>query len=117
MKRLIAQRDEARDVGLSKIASNLDTQISVNPTRDDKEEYVYDYNDLRKDVEASLWDAAVRAQDFYGKVADARDIQDLIESQADEFVSCIKNATASKLGAYESAVPGEEATAIEVTEE
>jgi len=115
LKRLIAQRDEAKLLGFDKVASNLTEQIGTSNTRDDADAYQYDYSDLKKEVQSSLWDAAVRAQDFYGKFADARGIQDLIEKQAEDFINSIKHETGSVVGAYESPVPGEEEV-IEVRE-
>ncbi len=112
MKRLIAQRDEAKLLGFDKVASSLTEQIGTNNTREDSDEYVYDYSDLKHEVQASLWDAAIRAQDFYGKFADSRDVHDLIEKQAEDFINSIKHQTRSVVGAYETQLPGE----IEVIE-
>lgn len=117
MKRLIAQRDEAKLLGLEKVASQLTDQIAINNTRESSEGYVYDYSELKKEVENSLWDAAIRAQDFYGKMADAREIQELIEKQAQDFINSIKNKTGSIVGVYESSLPGESDTVIEVRED
>lgn len=117
MKRLIAQRDEAKLLGLEKVASQLTDQIAINNTREASEGYVYNYSDLKKEVEDSLWDAAIRAQDFYGKIADAREIQDVIEKQAQDFINSIKNKTGSVIGAYESSLPGESDEVLEVRED
>src|SRR5690606_13052247 len=116
MKRLIAQRDEAKLLGFDKVATSLTEQIGISNTRDDDAEYHYDYSDLKQEVQASLWDAAMRAQDFYGKLADARDVQQLIEKQAEDFINSIRHNTNSFVGAYESPVPGEK-DFIEVRED
>ena len=85
MKRLIVQRDEAKTVGLNKIASQLSAQIGTVGVRGDSDDYHYSKEELRNEIESSLWDVAIRAQDFYGKFADARVVQDIIEKQADEY--------------------------------
>lgn len=117
MKRLIAQRNEAKTVGMVKVASQLSAQIGTTGTREDSAEYTYDYSELRDDVENSLWDAALRAQDFYGKMADASELQKLIEKQAEDFINSIGVKTNSTVGAYESSLPGQVEAAIEVSED
>lgn len=119
LKRLIAQSKEAKTLGLTKIATALSEQIAVNSVRDNDAEYIYDFADLKDDVEATLWDAATRAQDFYGRTVDAREIKFLIEKHAEEFIESIRVQTGSIIGAYESGVPGEvgERTSIEVSED
>ena len=117
MKRLIVQRDEAKTVGLNKIASQLSAQIGTVGVRGDSDDYHYSKEELRNEIESSLWDVAIRAQDFYGKFADARVVQDIIEKQADEFIDSIKTSLGAEVGAYEATLPGEVKPTIEVTED
>jgi hypothetical protein len=117
MKRLVAQRDEAKNIGLTKVASQLSAQIGTVGTRDDAADYHYEYSELKDHVQASLWDAAIRAQDFYGKLADAANLQEIIEKQADDFINSVRIHTGASIGAYESALPGEIEAAIEVSED
>ena len=117
MKRLIAQRDEAKVTGLTKVAAQLSAQIGTTGTREDADEYYYEYSELKDEVQASLWDAAMRTQDFYGKLADSAQIQNLIEKQAEDFINSIRVQTGSTVGAYESSLPGQEEASIEVTED
>ena len=117
MNRLIAQRDEAKATGLEKVASQLSEQIGTIGTREDASEYVYNYSELKSDVQSSLWDAAIRAQDFYGKLADAAQIQELIEKQSEDFINSIRVQAGAITGAYEASLPGQEDVAIEVSED
>ncbi len=117
MKRMVAQRDEAKNIGLTKVAAQLSAQIGTVGTREDAAEYHYDYSELKDHVQASLWDAAVRAQDFYGKLADAAQLQEMIEKQAEDFINSVRVQTGASIGAYESALPGEVKAAIEVSED
>ena len=117
MKRLIAQRNEARTVGMVKVASQLSAQVGTTGTREDSADYTYDYSELKDDVESYMWDAALRAQDFYGKMADAAQLQVLIEKQAQDFINSVRVQTGSTIGLYESDLPGEIDTAIQVSED
>lgn len=117
MKRLISQRNEAKYLGLEKIASALSEQISTASVREDSDAYVYDYHDLKSDVESVLWDSAIRAQDFFGKLADAKEINALIEKAADDFIHSIGVTTGSAVGLYEEVLPGQSVGDIEVGED
>ncbi len=107
LKKIVAQRDEAKLLGFDKVAKQLSEQIAGNQVREDSAGYVYDYNDLKTEVENSLWDMAVRAQDYCGKIVDARDINDIVERYAEEFISAIKVSTGTVVGPYEKPVLGE----------
>ena len=108
MNRLVLERNEARLLGYTKVAKNLDVQISENPVRADGADYAYNYQDLQQDIESSLWDAAMRTQDFYAKTVDARDLQDLIEKHAEDFIHAFRVKSGALSGAYEQILPGEE---------
>lgn len=116
--RLIAQAEEANFQGLDKVASNLTTQVKETPVREDDEEYLYSSAELQKDVENLLWKAAIRAQDYYGKTADAKEIGDIIESCAQELISGVrKTIGGSVIGPHEPLVPGEERFVVEIDED
>lgn len=117
-QRLIAQVDEANFQGLDKIAARLVHQVKNNPTRQDYDEYVYSNADLQNDVENLLWSAVVRTQDYFGKTANARDLGDLIESFADEFISSIRTKIGGGvIGPHEPLVPGETRAVVEIDED
>lgn len=117
MKRMIAQRDEAKTIGLTKVAANLSAQIGTVGVRSDADDYIYNYAELKDDIESTLWDAAIRAQDFYGKTADAKQLQELIEKHAEDFINSVRIKTGADIGAYESSLPGQIDVAIEVSED
>ena len=119
LKRVEAQHDEAKLLKLDKVAENLDYQVQTMEPRKDDEFYQYSHDELRKDVERALWSAAMRVQDFYGKVANAADVQSSIEDFAEELIESVRIRTGKLVGAYEETVPGEqrEVETIEITAE
>lgn len=118
MNRLSAQADEAELLGLKKTATNLKKQVAKNSTRETAADYIYTHADLEQDVHACLWDAVVRAADYYGAGFDAKKAQEIVEQLATDLVDGIRitSGIADGVGAYEPKVPGEEDIAIEVKE-
>jgi hypothetical protein len=116
LKRIEAQREEAKLLKMDKVASNLSHQIEHVETRGDDEFYRYSFEELQRDVEQELWAAAMRVQDFYGKTANAAEVQDLIELFASDLINSVRHKTGKIVGAYEETVPGErrEVEAIEI---
>jgi len=115
LKRLLAQRDEAKLLGMTKLATQLSEQIAVNPVRDDDSNYTYDFSELKADVVNELWDASIRVQDFYNTVINASDLQEIIEKHAEDFINDIRVKTNKLVGEYESKNPGEDFSDLEVT--
>jgi hypothetical protein len=118
--RLKAQAEEAKVQGLTKVAANLEDQIESVELRDDDSFYVYAQEDFESDMEGLLWNAAVRAADFYGCGVDALKVQDIVKRVSKELSDEIRvqGGVVEDVGAYEPVVPGElyERTAIEVEE-
>lgn len=116
-KRMEAQAGEADFQGLQKLAENLNHTVKSCPTRSDEEEYVYSNGDLRKDVERSLWMAAIRVQDYFNKTADAKDLDELISIHADELIETIRTKIGGGvIGPHEPFVPGERRLVVEIDE-
>jgi hypothetical protein len=117
--RLLAQAEEADFNGLEKIAMKLNNQIGSATIRQDTDEYIYSKNDLRNDVEDLLWKAAVRAQDYFGKTADAGAVGEIIEVLADDLINSVRNKISgvSVIGPYEPLVPGEQRLIVEIEED
>jgi hypothetical protein len=107
-KRIKIQAQEAELIGLKKVAGHLN-QLAETKTRENDASYVYKRSDLANDVEAKLWQAALRVADYYDCSIAAEFVQDNIERFAEELVSVIgKQARISHgVGAHEPAVPGE----------
>lgn len=113
--RLIAQAEEAEFQGYDCVADQLRDQIAEAPVRDDFEEYVYSHVDLSKDVEKLLWSAAVRTQDYFGKTADAAQIEEIISEAAADLIASIRNKIGGDIvGPNEPIVPGEERLVVEI---
>lgn len=110
LERLKAQADEADVRGLTKLANVLTVQVGKNSIRKNDEFYSYAANELKTDVENSIWDAVVRIADFYGTSFDALDIEKTVEAVADTLIENIevKVGAVHGVGAYESTLPGEE---------
>lgn len=117
-KKLFAQAREAEFLGLKRIAANIDDSISDEDVRDEAIPYKYNHAELKADVEALLWKAAVRVQDFYNRSIDARVIQDMVEDHAQEFVSTLTTKAGTIAGAFEEPVAGQyERVEIEIEPE
>jgi hypothetical protein len=119
LRRLVAQKTEADTLKLTKTATALNGQINKLAARDDNDFYSYSFDEMQQNVEDALWDAAIRAQDYYGATVDASDIQKIIEDYAERLIEDVRIKTGAVIGAYEPTVPGEVKahTTIEVSEE
>lgn len=108
--RLIAQSEEAKIQGLTKIASHLDSQAEKVAIRKDAASYTYSNDDFQNDVEASLWSAIVRFEDFHNITVNASEAQDIVEKIAFDLISNLraKTGTIHGVGAFEPTVSGEE---------
>lgn len=116
--RLTAQTEEAKFNGFDKIADDLTTQINKHEIRQDSEEYVYSSKDLKKDVKDLLWSAAIRVQDYYGKTADAKELNDIIESYCEELITSTRTKIGGDvIGKYEPLVPGELRLSVEIEDD
>lgn len=111
LNRLQAQAEEAKMLGLTKIASSLSEQVEKHSdhVRDTEELYVYSGEQMREDVEKALWTAIVRVADFYGANFDAEKAQVSVDKIASDLVDEVRiNVGATDgVGAYEASVPGE----------
>lgn len=117
-KRLLAQAEEANFQGLEKVAIKLTHQVKNNPTRQDFEEYIYSESELQNDVENLLWSAVIRAEDYFGKTADAHEVGKIVQSFADELISSIRTKIGGDvIGPHEPLVPGELRMTVEIDED
>lgn len=117
-KRLIAQAEEANFQGMEKVAIKLAHQVNNNSVRQDFDEYIYSKSELRNDIENLLWSAVVRAEDYFGKTADAKEVSLVVETLANEFISSIhKKIGGDVIGPYEPIVPGEQRMIVEIDED
>ena len=116
--RIEAQVEEAKLQKLGSVAEGLTSVLEEVPVRSDDAHYVYANDDMRADVNRSLWNAVVRIADYLGSVPDAEAVQPLLDKYADELVReiCVIAHVPDGVGAYEPTVPGElrQKIAIEV---
>lgn len=108
--RLAAQADEADIWGDERIAENLTKQVqkyAENRTRVDEENYEYSKEELEEDLESMFWDAAVRIFDYYDETPDAKQIQEIVDSEVESFIGVIESLIHKDIGPYEPATPGE----------
>lgn len=118
--RFEAQKEEAKLLNEEKIATSIEKSLEkyANAQRNDEDFYVYSQDQLKTDVNQALWDAAIRASDFYGTALDAKKIQESIDKVADIFLDEMRvvSGNLDGVGAYEKLVPGENRTytALEV---
>lgn len=104
--RLEAEAQEADQIGLVKIASNIKESLNEEAVRD-SDNYVYAYEDLEKDIQKSLWKMAIRASDYHNKHVRAEDVQSLIEYYSEDFLKSFRKlAKVNDVGEYEPEIPG-----------
>jgi hypothetical protein len=112
MLRLAAQANEADLYGSHRIADNLTQVLTKHAAeglvRDEDTGYTYSKEELVKDVESMMWDAATRVFDYYDELPDGRDIEDFISTFTSEYMSGIDNIVHNKVGKHEEETPGEE---------
>jgi hypothetical protein len=119
-KRLQVQATEAKTLGLTKTAAQLDDLIKTTIDRNPDHFYSYSHEELQEDVETIVWEAALRVQDFYNKTGDAKQISEEVEVVAADLIDSIRHKIGGPIiGAYEPHVPGEirEHTSIEVSDD
>ncbi len=117
-KRLIAQAEEANFQGLEKVAIRLVNQAKNSSVRSDFEEYIYSNAELKNDVENLFWSAVVRAEDYFGKTADAKEVGKIVEALAEELISSIRTKIGGDvIGPHEPLVPGEQRMIVEIDED
>jgi len=118
LQRFIAQAEEAENLGLSKISSNVTDQLEVytDHVRDDDASYTYSSSQVTTDVEKALWSAVIRVADFYGVSVDLKAVQGSIEKLAGDLIDEVRiNAGVTDgVGAYEPNVPGENSQKVTI---
>lgn len=112
-KQLEAQKQEAQTLGLTKVASNIESQLKDQNTREG-DFYTYASSELLNDVEFLFSKAALRIQDYFDKAEDQVAVAKIVEVFAQDFINSF--AKNDILGPFEPTVPGElkERTEIEV---
>ena len=107
--RLGAQAEEARNQGLNKVASHLDSILVNNDVRSADDLYSYSHDELQHDVEEHIWLAVARAMDFYDCNLDAGELADVVSKYASDIIqeTRIAGRVRVDVGAFEPTVPGQ----------
>jgi hypothetical protein len=108
--RLVAQAEEAEVQGLTKVAEHLTNQIEKSGVRPTESFYSYAEHELENDVEAALWDAAIRVIDFHDRPFNATDVYEEVNRIAKELITNlrVKIGAIDGVGAFEPDLLGEE---------
>lgn len=62
-RKLVAQAEEAKEQGLTKLAENIMEAVGTEPAKEAEE---YSYDQLQGDVKQQLWKAAAHVVRYYG---------------------------------------------------
>jgi hypothetical protein len=106
--RLIAEAEEAKIQGLTKIAETL-PQIKDLPVRENTDSYTYSNDDLQNDVKASIWNIVVRTADFHNCYIDMQKASQIVDFYANDILADLRKVANIEhgIGAYEPNIPGE----------
>lgn len=86
--KLLAQAEEAKHQGLTKLANTILESIGNEPENEVSE---YSYNDLKNDVHIDMWKMATRLMRYYDiKSLDAEKLDDTIMSCASKILKEIE---------------------------
>jgi len=123
-KRLQAQLEEANFLNLKKESNSLDVQLKkyAKNIRENDHSHSYSYEEMKFDVNNSIWDAMITVSDFLGGAEiDAEKLQKIADQLSEELIKSIKVSSniPDGVGAYEPKTPGEErlTTIISVEED
>lgn len=107
--RLTAQAEEARTLKMTKLANHLHDEVQKVAVRPQRENYTYTDSEMRTDVERALWDAMIRAADYFGAPFDAVKVQKVIDKMAEDLIDEVRVIVGndSGVGPYDVPVPGE----------
>jgi hypothetical protein len=109
--RLAAQRDEAGLLKMGKLSRHLQNVVvdAKDVQRENDTGYKYSHEELRTDVERELWNAAIRAADYFGAPFDAVKAQKAIEKLAGDLIEEVRVIVGNQsgVGPYDVKVPGE----------
>lgn len=113
---LASQAEEADLLGLTKLASQLTSQIENLPIRQDGP-FSYSTQNLEAEIDARLWASAIDVLNFHNSSSfDAAEINNLIVTARNEFLTELRHKIGCKSphGFYEMALPGEEKEMIDL---
>lgn len=108
-ERLAAQADEADIQGLTKLASHLTDKLEELNVRASDDDYKYSSEQLKYDVESSLWSALIKIANFHNINFDAVGMESLIKKYAEDIITDfqVESGVRHGVGSFEEPTLGE----------
>lgn len=107
--RLVAQAEEAKELQLTKLAEDVLSAVGSVP-RDEEENFTYSYEDLRDNIQRTLWKSAMEIVAYHdAKKADIQKMETTIKGLAEQVLSNVELAIgmSGKIGSNEPKLPGQ----------
>jgi hypothetical protein len=107
-RRLQAQAEEAKELGLTKLANDVFVAIGSLP-RDGQELFSFSSAELENEVEKSLWKAAINVIAYHDPNADIQKIAEVIDELKNVVLLRLEEAIEKygEIGQYEDKLPGQ----------
>lgn len=118
---LSLQKEEAQELGLTKVATFISKGLNGSEQRTDEESYSYSQEELYSDLETKLAEATMRVCDYFNVAPDSRKVVELVDDLKSQMFFEVKAMTGVEdgIGPYEPIIVGEkrEETAITINED
>ena len=106
--KLLLQAEEAKEVGMHKLASGLMSTLGHMPEEDSVQ---YNYDQLEDDVYQGLWRAAACVLKYHDlKSADATKVHEVLENLSSKLIKEVEQSLSvnnTQVGPLENKVPGQ----------
>jgi hypothetical protein len=104
--KLLLQAEEAKELGLTKLASNINSAIG-SMAEEDKN--LYSFNELEGNLEKYLWKMSMETIKYYDlESVDVEKLQLVVEAMSEKFIEEINNTlNVNGPGPLEPKVPGQ----------
>lgn len=113
---LTKQAEEADLLGLTKIASQITSQVESFPVRSSGL-FSYASQELEAEIDSRLWTSAIDTLNFHNvSNFDVREIENFIISSRNEFLDQLRHKIGclSPHGAFEDSIPGEKKEIVDL---
>jgi hypothetical protein len=107
--RLISQAEEAKELKLNELADSLLNALGPIP-RDDRDNIIFSYDDLKKDIHQSLWKIALNIVAYHDTIhVDAEQVNETLSDLTDKVLQNIEQSlnVENQIGPFEPSLPGE----------
>ena len=113
---LTKQAEEADLLGLTKIASQITSQIESFPIRSSGL-FFYASKDLEEEIDSRFWSSTIDTLNFHNvSNFDVRELEDFVVTSRNEFLDQLRHkiGCVSPHGAFENSIPGEEKEIVDL---